>query len=200
MNLEIKDKILEIIGAEADKSGYEIYVIGGYVRDFILGKQSTDIDIMVLGDATEFAHIAAKRFKTELNAVYKNFGTAQLIYNEFEIEFVGARKESYRSESRNPEVEIGTRQDDLNRRDFTINTLSMSLNKENFGVLIDDFNGLHDLENKKIITPLDPDTTFSDDPLRMMRAIRFASQLQFDIDNTCFEAIKRHESSSRGRS
>lgn len=193
MNLEIKDKILEIIGAEADKAGYEIYVIGGYVRDFILGKQSTDIDIMVLGDATEFAHIAAKKFKTELNAVYKNFGTALLMVTdngvEYKIEFASARKESYNRNSRKPEVVDANLEEDISRRDFTINTLAVSLNKKNYGELIDLYNGVEDIRNGIIKTPLDPLKTFDDDPLRIMRAIRFASRLNFKIEEKTYQAI-----------
>ncbi len=193
MNLEIKDKILETIGAEADKSGYEIYVIGGYVRDFILGKQSTDIDIMVLGDATEFAHIAAKKFKTELNAVYKNFGTALLMVTdngvEYKIEFASARKESYNRNSRKPEVVDANLEEDISRRDFTINTLAVSLNKKNYGELIDLYNGVEDIRNGIIKTPLDPLKTFDDDPLRIMRAIRFASRLNFKIEEQTYKAI-----------
>ncbi len=193
MNLEIKDKILETIGAEADKSGYEIYVIGGYVRDFILGKQSTDIDIMVLGDATEFAHTAAKRFKTELNAVYKNFGTALLMVTdngvEYKIEFASARKESYNRNSRKPEVVDANLEEDISRRDFTINTLAVSLNKKNYGELIDLYNGVEDIKNGIIKTPLDPLKTFDDDPLRIMRAIRFASRLNFKIEENTYKAI-----------
>lgn len=193
MNLEIKDKILETIGAEADKAGYEIYIIGGYVRDFILGKQSTDIDIMVLGDATEFAHKAAKKFKTELNAVYKNFGTALLMVTdngvEYKIEFASARKESYNRNSRKPEVVDANLEEDISRRDFTINTLAVSLNKKNYGELIDLYNGVEDIRNGIIKTPLDPMKTFDDDPLRIMRAIRFASRLNFKIEEQTYKAI-----------
>lgn len=193
LNLEIKDKILEIIGAEADKTGYEIYVIGGYVRDFILGKQSTDIDIMVLGDATEFAKIAAKKFNTELSAVYKNFGTALLMVTEkeveYKIEFASARKESYNKNSRKPEVIEANLQEDISRRDFTINTLAVSLNKNNYGELIDLYNGAEDIKNGIIETPLDPKKTFDDDPLRIMRAIRFASRLNFKIEENTYNAI-----------
>ncbi|MBS1494030.1 MAG: HD domain-containing protein [Bacteroidetes bacterium] len=193
MKLEIKDKILEIIGAEADKSDYEIYVIGGYVRDFILGKQSTDIDIMVLGDATYFAHLAAKKFKTELNAVYKNFGTALLMVTdnnvEYKIEFASARKESYNRNSRKPEVVDANLEEDISRRDFTINTLAVSLNKKNYGELVDLYNGVEDIRNGIIKTPLDPLKTFDDDPLRIMRAIRFASRLNFKIEEKTYNAI-----------
>lgn len=198
MVLELKDKILKTLGKEADKTGYSIYVVGGYARDFILGKKDTDIDIMVLGDATEFAHVAAKRFGTELNAVYKNFGTALLIINqndfEYKIEFASARKESYNRNSRKPEVEFATLQEDISRRDFTINTLAVSLKSENFGELIDLYNGEEDIRHGIIKTPLDPLKTFDDDPLRIMRAIRFASKLNFKIEeNTCNAIIKMKE-------
>ncbi|MBN8568516.1 MAG: HD domain-containing protein [Ignavibacteria bacterium] len=193
MNLEIKDKILETIGAEADRANYEIYVIGGYVRDFILGKQSTDIDIMVLGDATEFAHTVAKRFNTELNAVYKNFGTALLMVTdnniEYKIEFASARKESYNRNSRKPEVADANLEEDISRRDFTINTLAVSLNNKSYGELIDLYNGVEDIKNGIIKTPLDPMKTFDDDPLRIMRAIRFASRLNFKIEEQTYKAI-----------
>ncbi|MBS1515640.1 MAG: HD domain-containing protein [Bacteroidetes bacterium] len=193
MVLELKDKILETLGKEADKTGYRIYVVGGYTRDFILGKKDTDIDIMVLGDATEFAHVAAKKFGTELNAVYKNFGTALLIINqndfEYKIEFASARKESYNKNSRKPEVEFATLQEDISRRDFTINTLAVSLNSENFGELIDLYNGEEDIRHGIIKTPLDPLKTFDDDPLRIMRAIRFASKLNFKIEENTFNAV-----------
>jgi poly(A) polymerase len=193
LNLEIKDKILETIGAEADRANYEIYVIGGYVRDFILGKQSTDIDIMVLGDATEFAHTVAKRFNTELNAVYKNFGTALLMVTDndvdYKIEFASARKESYNRNSRKPEVADANLEEDISRRDFTINTLAVSLNKKNYGELIDLYNGVEDIKNGIIKTPLDPVKTFDDDPLRIMRAIRFASRLNFKIEEQTYKAI-----------
>jgi putative nucleotidyltransferase with HDIG domain len=193
VKLEIKDKILELIGAEANKNKFEIYVIGGYVRDFILGKQSTDIDIMVLGDATEFANLAAKKFNTELNAVYKNFGTALLMITdngtEYKIEFASARKESYNRDSRKPEVIPANLEEDISRRDFTINTLAVSLNEKNYGQLIDLYNGVEDIRNRIIKTPLDPQKTFDDDPLRIMRAIRFASRLNFKIEENTYNAI-----------
>jgi poly(A) polymerase len=191
--LELKDKILETLGKEADKAGFAIYVVGGYVRDFILGKKDTDIDIMVLGDATEFAHIAAKKFGTELNAVYKNFGTALLIINqndtEYKVEFASARKESYNRNSRKPEVESANLEEDISRRDFTINTLAVCLNEKNYGELIDLYNGAKDIQNGIIKTPLDPLRTFDDDPLRIMRAIRFASKLNFHIEENTYNAI-----------
>ncbi len=193
MKLDFKDKILEIIGAEADKSGFEIFVVGGYVRDFILDKQSPDIDIMVLGDATEFANIAAKNFNKSLDAVYKNFGTALLMVQEndieYKVEFASARKESYNRDSRKPEVLPTNLEEDISRRDFTINSLAVSLNEKNCGELTDLYNGVEDIKNGIIKTPLDPLKTFDDDPLRIMRAIRFASKLNFKIEENTYKAI-----------
>ncbi|MFP4289522.1 MAG: CCA tRNA nucleotidyltransferase [Bacteroidota bacterium] len=171
--------------------GVESYVVGGWVRDLLLNRPSKDIDIVVSGSGLELAkNLAQKTGKTKNLKVFKNFGTAMLRIDDWEIEFVGARKESYRAQSRKPLVENGTFEDDIRRRDFTINAMAISLNQDNYGELIDIFNGLQDLEKKKIRTPLDPDVTFSDDPLRMMRAIRFATQLGFHIDCKAFEAIK----------
>ncbi len=173
--------------------GCPVYVIGGWVRDIHLGRDSKDIDIVVVGSGVELAgRVAEKLGKKEKLKVFKNFGTAMLRWNEWEVEFVGARKESYRYESRKPIVEDASLEEDMKRRDFTINAMAISLNPENFGELIDPFSGLEDLKNKIIRTPLDPDETYSDDPLRMMRAIRFASQLDFKIDCGSFEAIKRN--------
>lgn len=195
MNLKnkISDKVFSLISEVADKNGIECYVIGGYVRDLFLERPSKDIDVVVVGNGVEFAEAVAKEMgKGTHVAVYKNFGTAQVHKNHTEVEFVGARKESYNRESRKPIVENGSLEDDQNRRDFTINTLALSLNKETFGELLDPFNGLNDLENKIIRTPSNPDITFSDDPLRMMRAVRFATQLGFFIENKTFDAIARN--------
>lgn len=195
MILELKDKILETLGKEADRTDFKIFVVGGYVRDFILGEKDTDIDIMVLGDATEFAHLAAKKFGTELNAVYRNFGTALLIINknntEYKIEFASARKESYNRNSRKPKVQFANLEEDISRRDFTINTIAIALNNKNYGELIDLYNGVEDIKNEIIKTPLDPLRTFDDDPLRIMRAIRFASKLNFGIEENTFNAITK---------
>ncbi|MEI8053854.1 MAG: HD domain-containing protein [Bacteroidota bacterium] len=191
--------ILDKIAAAANKLQIDAYVVGGFVRDKILGRNTKDIDVVCIGDGISLAHETASNFdnKPQVN-FFKNFGTAQIKINDtesisedrfIEIEFVGARKESYNFDSRNPEVEAGTLEDDQNRRDFTINAMAVSLNKHNFGVLLDPFDGLKDLERKIIKTPLTPAETFSDDPLRMMRAIRFAAQLDFTIDQETLDAI-----------
>lgn len=173
----------------ADQTGTEIYVIGGFVRDLFLNRLSKDIDIVVIGNGIEFAEKAAVVLKSKVN-VFKNFGTAMLRYDDLEVEFVGARKESYRSESRKPIVENGSLEDDQKRRDFSINAMALRLNNDNFGELLDPFNGIQDIDDRIIRTPLSPVETFSDDPLRMMRAVRFASQLNFNIDLKALEAIK----------
>lgn len=167
----------------------QAFVIGGFVRDLLLNRLSKDIDIVVIGNGIRFAENVAKKLRVKL-AVFKNFGTAQLKYRDIEVEFVGARKESYRSDSRKPIVEDGTLEDDQKRRDFTINALALALHPNQFGELLDPFSGVADLELKLIRTPLNPVETFSDDPLRMLRAVRFASQLNFIIDPLALEAIK----------
>ena len=173
----------------AEDTKDEIYVIGGFVRDAFLQRISKDIDILVIGNGIKFAEAAGKVLNAKVS-VFKNFGTAMLRDGELEIEFVGARKESYRTESRKPIIENGTLEDDQKRRDFTINAMAFGLNKSNFGQLLDPFEGIKDIEKRLIRTPLDPEITFSDDPLRMFRAIRFASQLGFSIDENAFQAIK----------
>jgi poly(A) polymerase len=192
MEQHLQHPIFKALAGIADTHHIEAYIIGGYVRDIFLNRPSKDIDIVVLGNGIEFAELAGKHLKSKV-AVFKNFGTAMLKYQDLEIEFVGARKESYRSDSRKPIVENGTIEDDQLRRDFTINALAISLNKANYGQLVDPFNGITDLNNKLIRTPLEPELTFSDDPLRMMRAIRFASQLNFSIDEQALNAIKKQK-------
>ncbi|MBO9673738.1 MAG: HD domain-containing protein [Sphingobacteriaceae bacterium] len=189
MQQHLQNPIFKTLSAIADKNNTEAYVIGGFVRDLFLNRPSKDIDVVVVGSGIEYAEAVGRKLNTKV-AVFKNFGTANIKYQDLEVEFVGARKESYRSDSRKPIVEDGTLEDDQLRRDFTINALAISLNAEHFGELLDPFDGVKDLENKLIRTPLDPEITFSDDPLRMMRAIRFASQLNFDIDPAALQAIK----------
>jgi putative nucleotidyltransferase with HDIG domain len=176
----------------ADKLGLEAYVIGGYVRDLVLNRNSKDIDVVVVGDALPLAKAFANLHKKSDFAFFKNFGTAMVKTTDWEVEFVGSRKESYRTDSRKPTVSAGTLADDQNRRDFTINALAISINKNTFGQFVDPFGGLDDINNQLIKTPLAPDITFSDDPLRMLRAIRFASQLGFTILPETFEAIQRN--------
>ena len=177
----------------ANKQNQETYVIGGYVRDLILNRPNKDIDFVVIGNGIDLATQTAESIDKKLKVnVFKNFGTAMFRHNDCEIEFVGASKESYRSDSRKPIVENGSLEDDQLRRDFTINALAISMNKDNFGMLLDPFNGLQDIENKIIRTPLNPELTFSDDPLRMLRAIRFASQLDFTIEKTALKAIEKN--------
>lgn len=187
-------KIFKIVADEAEAMGVKAYVIGGYVRDSLLGRESKDIDIVVEGSGIALAERVAERMKVGVS-VFKSFGTAMIKTSGVEVEFVGARRESYRSDSRKPIVEDGTLREDQERRDFTINAMSFSLQKEDFGTLIDPFGGEEDLQRKIIRTPLDPDTTYSDDPLRMIRAIRFATQLSFTIVPESLESIKRN----RGR-
>ena len=192
-SIPLEQDIFKLIGRKADELNVEAYVIGGYVRDLVLKRNSKDIDIMSVGQGVELAQAIADELGVgDKLVVYKNFGTALINYHEYVIEFVGARKESYRSESRKPVVEDGSLQDDINRRDFTINALAIRLNKDHFGEVVDLHNGLQDLENKILRTPLDPDITYTDDPLRMLRAIRFASQLDFFIEERSFNSILKN--------
>jgi putative nucleotidyltransferase with HDIG domain len=192
---EHERQIFQLIGETAQELGYPTYVVGGYVRDRLLARNSKDIDIVCVGNGIRLAqNLAAKLRPIPRIAVYKRFGTAMLKFKNMEIEFVGARKESYRHDSRKPTVEEGTLEDDQNRRDFTINALAVSLNEEDYGYIIDPFEGLQHLEQKLIKTPLEPDKTFSDDPLRMMRAIRFSTQLDFVIDPETLDAVRRNRS------
>ncbi len=187
----LNKKIFRRIGAMADRMGVEAYVVGGYVRDYYLHRPSTDIDVVVVGSGIELARALGEELHTRVS-VFKNFGTAMLRAEGVEVEFVGARKESYTHDSRKPIVEAGTLRDDQLRRDFTINALAWCLNEGRFGELVDPFEGMYDMEDCIIRTPCDPDITFSDDPLRMMRAIRFATQLGFDIEEETFDAIARN--------
>lgn len=189
----LKHPVFHTVSTIADDAGVEAYVIGGYVRDLILKRPSKDIDIVIIGNGIDIAEKVAKKMGNLRVNVFKTFGTAMIRYRDLEIEFVGARKESYSHDSRKPEVESGTLEDDQNRRDFTINAMAIGLNHSNFGMLLDPFNGQNDLNNGTIRTPLDPVITFSDDPLRMMRAIRFATQLGFRIEEKTFSAIEENK-------
>lgn len=188
--MPLKHPIFKHITSVVDSMGVEAYVVGGYVRDYYLRRPSSDIDVVVVGSGIAVAEELGRRLSTKV-VVYKTYGTAMLRWKGIEIEFVGARKESYTPESRNPHVEPGTLEDDQRRRDFTINAMAWSVNGKNFGELVDPFGGMEDMDDCIIRTPCEPDTTFSDDPLRMMRAVRFASQLGFDIDDETFEGICR---------
>ncbi len=186
--------IFEHISDMADSESVEVYVIGGYVRDCFLKRvNNKDIDIVVQGNGIQFAKKLAEKLEIKKLTTFKTFGTAMINYDNYDIEFVGARKESYNRNSRKPIVEDGSIVDDQNRRDFTINALALGLNKKNYGELIDPFNGMEDLYNRTIRTPLNPDITFSDDPLRMMRAVRFASQLDFELEKNTKESIKKNK-------
>ncbi|MBU6342116.1 MAG: CCA tRNA nucleotidyltransferase, partial [Bacteroidetes bacterium] len=188
-------KLFDLISQSAQELGVPAYVVGGFVRDRLLGRACKDIDIVCVGDGIKLAEtVASKLYPRPKVAVYSRFGTAMIKYEDTEIEFVGARKESYQEDSRKPEVSSGTLEDDQNRRDFTINALAVSLNASDFGHIIDSFGGLQHLEDKMIKTPLEPGATFSDDPLRMMRAIRFATQLNFTIEPNTFQSINRYKS------
>lgn len=194
MNLKqhLSHPVFKVVSEIVTEENLEAYVIGGFVRDLILERPSKDIDIVVIGNGLDLAEKAGKKLRVKKVSYFKNFGTAQFLYKDLDVEFVGARKESYRRDSRKPIVEDGTLQDDQNRRDFTINALALSLNADNFGELIDPFGGLKDLEEGIIRTPLEPSKTYSDDPLRMMRAVRFAAQLDFKIERESLEAISEN--------
>ena len=194
-NLEaLKKPIFKIISDCSESLNLPSYVVGGYVRDIILsGKKSNDIDIVAIGDGIELAKAVSNALPNKPKvSVYKTYGTAMICHNNIDLEFVGARRESYQKNSRNPKVFTGSIEDDQKRRDFTINALAISLNKVDYGKILDPFDGIKDLNRKRIITPLDPNITFSDDPLRMLRAIRFASQLNFKVDDNCIDAIKKN--------
>lgn len=189
----LENDIFRTVGEIADSLGLEVYVVGGYVRDIFLHRPSADIDFVTVGSGIQLAKAVAEHLGQKKRlTVYANYGTAQIRHNDLELEFVGARRESYNRDSRNPIVEDGTLDDDQKRRDFTINAMAICLNKERFGELVDPFHGIADLAAGIIRTPLDPDVTFSDDPLRMMRAIRFATQLEFSILPATFEGIVRN--------
>ena len=193
MTIDLKGEIFQLMSGVADDLGLECYLIGGYVRDLLLQRPSKDIDVVVVGSGIDMAKAVAQKLgKNTHVSIFKTYGTAQVKNRQYELEFVGARRESYQQESRNPIVEDGTLEEDQNRRDFTINALAICLNKARFGELIDPFGGISDLEQKILRTPLNPDITFSDDPLRMLRAIRFATQLDFRIADDTLEAITRN--------
>lgn len=193
LNYKLNHPIFKIVSEASRKTGTEVYVIGGFVRDLILNRNSKDIDFVVLGDGIALAEAVVKHIDgVHKISVFKNFGTAMIHYKEMQIEFVGARKESYNFDSRKPVVQSGSLKDDQNRRDFTINAMAISLNESTFGELIDPFGGMKDIERMVIKTPLDPELTFSDDPLRMMRAVRFASQLNFSVLPVTLNAISKN--------
>jgi poly(A) polymerase len=191
---KLKHPVFKVVSQIITEKGLEAYVIGGFVRDLLLDRPSKDIDIVVVGNGMELAQATGEKLRVKKVNLFKNFGTAQFNYKDLDVEFVGARKESYQRDSRKPIVEDGTLSDDQKRRDFTINALALDLREETFGNLIDPFNGLADLDKGILRTPLDPDTTYSDDPLRMMRAIRFATQLDFQIETSSLKSILENAS------
>lgn len=194
MEKHLTHPIFKTLADCANKLGVDAFVIGGFVRDIYLGRESKDIDVVTIGKGIELAELVHKQLGEEAHlSVFKNFGTAQVKFGDLEVEFVGARRESYNRDSRKPIVEDGTLEDDQNRRDFTINALAIGLSKSNFGKLLDPFNGVGDIENKILRTPLEPGITYSDDPLRMMRAIRFSSQLEFTIEKESLDAISKNK-------
>lgn len=190
-SLNIQEPLLKTIGGIADRSSTQAFVVGGYVRDYLLGKQVKDLDVVVVGQGVEFGKKVAQELGRTNLVVFENFGTAMLQLEEWKLEFVGARKESYHRYSRKPKVEVGTLDDDLSRRDFTVNAMAVSLNAADFGRLLDPFDGRRAMEEKILRTPLNPDATFDDDPLRIMRAFRFACQLEFTIDPSVLESAKK---------
>ena len=193
MEKHLTHPVFKIISSCANQLGVEAFVIGGFVRDLFLNRESKDIDVVTLGKGIELAELVHQQLPESYLSVFKNFGTAQVKFHDLEIEFVGARKESYNHNSRKPTVETGSLKDDQDRRDFTINALAIGLTEANFGKLLDPFQGVLDIEHKVIKTPLQPDITYSDDPLRMLRAIRFATQLGFTIEEKSFEAITKNK-------
>ena len=194
MKEHLHHPIFKLVSDVAHDNNHKVYVIGGFVRDLFLKRTGKDIDFMVLGNGIELAQAVANKIGNSCKvSIFKTFGTAMIHYNDWQLEFVGARKESYQENSRKPFVENGTLEDDQNRRDFTINAMAISLQYENYGELLDPFNGREDILNRTIRTPQNPDVTFSDDPLRMMRAVRFASQLKFSIDYETYHAISRNK-------
>lgn len=186
--IEIHDSLLQQIGAIADRERTTIFVVGGYVRDFLMGKTVKDTDLLILGDGVQFAEVVAKNFGRNNLVIFEKFGTAMLPLDDRKVEFVGARKESYRKDSRKPQVEFGTLEDDLSRRDFTVNAMAASLNASSFGAVTDPYHGQQDLQLGILRTPLDPEKTFDDDPLRIMRAMRFSSQLGFAVEPNVLKA------------
>lgn len=194
MNLQeqLNHPVFKVAREIVTEQNLEAYVIGGYVRDLLLERPSKDIDIMVIGNGLDLAKACAEKLRVKKVSTFENFGTAQFLYKDLDVEFVGARKESYRKDSRKPIIENGSLEDDQKRRDFTINAMAISLHSDNFGELIDPFNGIEDLRNGIIRTPLEPSMTYSDDPLRMMRAIRFATQLNFKIESKSLESIAKN--------